>query len=74
MLISFLAGLFLKNGPIPASFSVYFRLFNMLQFKLKSVDSVLGNRTRGGRMEGANESTELRRHPLLAGLISPLTF
>ena len=26
---------FKKNGPIPASFSVYFRLFNMLQFKLK---------------------------------------
>ena len=26
---------FLKNGPIPASFSVYFRLFNMLQFKFK---------------------------------------
>ena len=24
-----------KNGPIPASFSVYFRLFNMLQFKFK---------------------------------------
>ena len=22
-----------SNGPIPASFSVYFRLFNMLQFK-----------------------------------------
>ena len=26
---------FLKNGPIPASFSVYFCLFNMLQFKFK---------------------------------------
>ena len=24
---------FLYNGPIPASFSVYFRLFNMSQFK-----------------------------------------
>ena len=24
-----------KNGPIPASFSVYFRLFNMLQLKFK---------------------------------------
>ena len=38
----------------------------MLQFKFKlkkSVDGVLGIRTRGGRMEGANESTELRRHP-----------
>ena len=56
--------LFKKNGPIPASFSVYFRLFNMLQFKLKkSVDGVLGIRTRGGKMEGANESTELEWHP-----------
>ena len=38
----------------------------MLQFKFKlkkSVDGVLGIRTWGGRMEGANESTELRRHP-----------
>ena len=26
---------FLKNGPIPASFSVYFRHFNMLHFKFK---------------------------------------
>ena len=25
--------LFFKNGPIPASFSVYFRLFNMLQLE-----------------------------------------
>ena len=24
---------------------------------------MLGIQTRGGRMEGANESTELRRHP-----------
>ena len=30
---------------------------------LKSIDGVLGNQTRGGRMEGANESTELQRHP-----------
>ena len=55
-----------KHGPISASFSIYFRLFNMLQFKLKlnkSVDGVFGIRTRGGLMEGANESTELWRHP-----------
>ena len=25
----------LKNGPLPASFSVYFRLFSMLQLKFK---------------------------------------
>ena len=29
----------------------------------KSVDGMLGSRTRGGRMEGADESTELWRHP-----------
>ena len=28
-------GSLFKNGPIPASFSIYFRLFNTLQFKLK---------------------------------------
>ena len=50
-----------KNWPIPASFTVYFRLFNMSQLKLdKSIDGVLGIRTRGGRMEDADESTELR--------------
>ena len=27
------------------------------------VSGVLGTRTRGGRMEGADKSTELRRHP-----------
>ena len=30
---------------------------------IKSVDGVLGTRTRGGRMVGADESTELWRHP-----------
>ena len=63
----FISFFFFLNGPILASFSVYFRLFNTLQFKFfkleKSVDGVLGIRTRGGRMEGANESTELQRHP-----------
>ena len=34
-LIALASWSFLKKGPIPASFSVYFRLFNMLQFKLK---------------------------------------
>ena len=65
---------FFLNGPILASFSVYFRLFNTLQFKFfklkKSVDGVLGIRTRGGRMEGANESTELRRHPNMTNPLS----
>ena len=58
--------IFKKNEPIPASFSVYFRLFNMSQLKFKfdeSIDCVLGIQIRGGWMEGADESTELRRHP-----------
>ena len=41
-------------------------VFNMLQFKIqidKSVDGVLGIRTRSGRMEGEDESTELQRYP-----------
>ena len=29
----------------------------------KTIDGVLGTRTRGGRMEGADKSTELWRHP-----------
>ena len=29
----------------------------------KSVDGMLGSRTRGGRMEGTDESTEQWRHP-----------
>ena len=58
-----LAKLFLKNGPIPASFSVYFRLFNMSQFKLKKRRWCAWESNPGGRLEGANESTVLRRHP-----------
>ena len=50
---------------------VYFHSFNCkystkfwLPINDKSVDGVLGTWTRGGRMEGADESTELCRHPL----------
>ena len=32
----------------------------------KYIDGVLGSRTRGGVMEGADKSTELWRHPLNA--------
>ena len=43
-----------------ASFYVYFRLFQMIQIKYKYIkDGVLGTRTRGERMEGADKSTEL---------------
>ena len=52
---------------------VYFRSFHILiQWQIynfnninwKSVDGVLGTQTWDGRMEGADESTELWRHPL----------
>ena len=39
----------------------FFCLFS--SFQHKSIFGVLGIRTRSGRMEGADESTELRRHP-----------
>ena len=57
--------LFFKNGPIPASFSLHILLYAMSQFKFKfyidkSVDGVLGIHTRGARIEGADESTELQ--------------
>ena len=56
---------FFKYGPIPASFSFIFVLFhitNQLQIE-KSVDGVLGIRTRGRRTVGADETTELWRPP-----------
>ena len=31
----------------------------------KSVNGVLGSQTRGSRMEGADESTELWQHPIV---------
>ena len=57
---------FLKNGPNPASFCL-FSSFSQhkynTNFTIKSVDGVLGICTQGGRMVGAEESTELWRHP-----------
>ena len=50
---TYVSNVIVKNGPIPAFFR-FFRLFNMLH-------GVVRIRTRGGRMEGTNESTELRR-------------
>ena len=52
-----------------ANRSLFFRLFASFQHVTiqiqieKSVDGVLGIWTQGSRMEGANESTELWRHP-----------
>ena len=58
-------------GPNQASF-VYFRSFHNARTKYstnltindKSIDGVLGSQTQGGRMEGADESTEQWRHCL----------
>ena len=36
-----------------------FHMTNIAQINDKSVDCVLGNRTQGGRMVGADESTDL---------------
>ena len=36
-----------------------------IDYNDKSVDGVLGTQTGGGRMVGADESTELWRHPQL---------
>ena len=59
--------IFYKNGPIPASF-VYFHYFldtiSIIQIE-KSIDGVLGIRTQGRRMVGADETTELWQPPRL---------
>ena len=57
---------FLKMGQSRPLFFVYFRYFfdtiSIIQIE-KSVDGVLGTRTRGRRMVGADETTELWRPP-----------
>ena len=58
---------FLKKWAIPGLFFVYFHSFyhrmdkysTNLTINDKSVDGMLGSQTRGGRMEGTGESTEL---------------
>ena len=63
--------LFFFKWAKPGLFLVYFRSFSQHKDKYstnftindKSIDGVLGSRTRGGMMEGADESTELWRHP-----------
>ena len=48
----------------PGLFFCLFSSFQHVTIQIqKSIDGVLGIWTRGGRMEGTNESTELRRHP-----------
>ena len=62
----------LKNGPIPATFCL-FSFFShsnsnnkytiwTIQIE-KSVDGVLGTQTQGGRIDGADKSTELWQNP-----------
>ena len=66
------------NGPNPASFLFIFVLFShrtdkystSLTINEKSLDGMLGSRTRGSRMEGADESTELWRHPMRRFIVS----
>ena len=58
---------FKKTGLNPVSFCL-FSFFSHDKYSTntvneKSVDGVLGTQTRGGRMVGADESTELWRHP-----------
>ena len=50
---------FLKNGPIQASFCLFSSLPNYTIIQ----DGVIGTRTQGSRMEGADKSTELWWHP-----------
>ena len=56
-----------KNGPNPASFclfrSFYITNISLIDYNDKSIDGVLGTQTRGGRMVGTDESTELWRPP-----------
>ena len=59
------AGFFLKKWANPGLFFVYFRSFLItisIQIE-KSIDGVLGIRTHGRRMVGADETTELWRPP-----------
>ena len=62
--------LFLKMGQSRPLF-VYFRSFLTISIQIeKSVDGVLGIRTRGCRMVGADETMELWRPPIFSNLNS----
>ena len=61
---------FFKKWAKSGLFFVYFCSFHMtnivqIDHNDKSVNGVLGTRTRGGRVVGADEFTELWRHPIL---------
>ena len=52
---------FLKNGPIPASFCLFssFSLYNFNNTNWKSIDGVLGTQTSGHMMVGTDDTTEV---------------
>ena len=58
----------MKNGPNPACFCLFLFFshdkYSTNTINEKSVAGVLGTQTRGGKMVGADESTELWRHPI----------
>ena len=64
-----------KNGPNPASFclfrSFYITNISLIDYNDKSIDGVLGTQTRGGRMVGTDESTELWRNPQIQTFFIP---
>ena len=70
-----------KNGPNPASFLFIFVPFHNTRTKIVqiftinelSIDEVLGSRTRGSMMEGADESTELWRHQTYSQMVEGLS-
>ena len=75
-LLANIVSFFKKMGQTRPLFLFIFVLFSHhmekystnLTINEKSVDGMLGSRTRGGSLEGADESTELRRHPNIISL------
>ena len=51
---------FFLNGPIPVSFCPFLTTISIIQI-VKSLDAVLGSRTCGRKMVGADKTTELWR-------------
>ena len=58
----------LKKWAKPGLFLFIFVLFTKT-INDKSIDGVLGTRTQGGRMVGADKSTEVWRHPVISKCI-----
>ena len=70
VLIHSMQSLFFENVPNPASYCLFSFLSRdkystNLTRNDESLDGILGTQTRGGSMVGANETTELLRHPHL---------